>query len=479
MVGPTSCPGGRKEQLSDQVAAARSYASRRGIWGWIFFDWAAQPFFTVVTTFIFGPYFISRMAENPEAGQVAWGYGFAAAGFLIAVLSPILGAVADRTGARKPWIAFFAVLKIIGLCLLWFAVPGANLFWVLCAFSMAMVAAEFSIVFNDSMMPRLVPSNDIGRVSNIAWGLGYLGGMIVLIFVVLCLAASPETGTTIIGMKPLFGLDPVLGEDARITGPLAALWYFVFILPMFLFTPDAERGEPLRKALRSGFAELKVTLTEARKRSGLVRFLVARMIYQDGVNATLALGAGYAAALFSWTITEIGLFGMVMNVMAIFSCLVASRVDTRIGSKAVVIFSLVLLLLASIGIVSTGRDYTLFGLMPFASPTTQGLFSSAAEHAYLIYGLMIGAAFGPVQASSRSWFARSIKPEESGRYFGIYALAGRATSFLGPFLVATITALSGSAALGMSVLVIFFAVGLVLIAMTPYPADKLAATSPS
>ncbi len=165
-----------------------------------------------MTTFIFGPYFISRMAENPEAGRVAWGYGFAAAGFLIAVLSPIPGAVADRTGARKPRIAFFAVLKIIGLCLLWFAVPGANLFWVLCAFSMAMVAAEFSIVFNDSMMPRLVPSNDIGRVSNIARGLGYLGGMIVLIFVVLCLAASPETGTTIIGMKPLFGLDPVLGR---------------------------------------------------------------------------------------------------------------------------------------------------------------------------------------------------------------------------------------------------------------------------
>lgn len=136
--------------MSNQVAAARSYASRRGIWGWIFFDWAAQPFFTVVTTFIFGPYFISRMAGNPEAGQVAWGYGFAAAGFLIAVLSPILGAVADRTGARKPWIAFFAVLKIIGLCLLWFAVPGANLFWVLCAFSMAMVAAEFP---SSSMIP--------------------------------------------------------------------------------------------------------------------------------------------------------------------------------------------------------------------------------------------------------------------------------------------------------------------------------------
>jgi UMF1 family MFS transporter len=138
----------------------------------------------------------------------------------------------------------------------------------------------------------------------------------------------------------------------------------------------------------------------------------------------------------------------------------------------VVIGSLVLLLLATLGIVSTGRDHTFFGLLPFAESTAQGLFSTPAEHAYLIYGLMIGAAFGPVQASSRSWFARSIQPEESGRYFGIYALAGRATSFLAPFLVATVTAISGSAAVGMAVLVIFFAAGLYLTKMTPYPAER-------
>ena len=458
--------------MTDQAIVAHQYASRRGIWGWMLFDWAAQPFFTVVTTFIFGPYFISRMAESPEAGQIAWGYGIAAAGLLIAILSPVLGAVADRTGARKPWIGFFAVLKIAGLSLLWFAVPGASPLWVLLAFAIAMVAAEFSIVFNDSMMPRLVSREDIGRVSNIAWGLGYLGGMIVLIFVVLCLAGSPETGKTIIGIKPLFGLDPATGEDARITGPLAALWYLVFVLPMFLFTPDQARGEPLGIALRSGLSELKITLGEIRKRSGVARFLLARMVYQDGVNATLALGAGYAASLFSWTITEIGLFGMILNVMAIFSCLVASRVDTRFGSKAVVMGSLVLLFLAALGIVSTGRDYTFFGILPLHYTETTGLFATPAEHAYLIYGLLIGAAFGPVQASSRSWFARSIKPEESGRYFGIYALAGRATSFLGPFLVATITALSGSAALGMSALLLFFAVGFALTMATPYPADK-------
>ncbi len=452
--------------------AQDGYSSRRGVWGWIFFDWAAQPFFTVVTTFIFGPYFISRMAESPEAGQVAWGYGFAAAGLAVAILSPILGAVSDRTGPRKPWIAFFAIIKIVCLSLLWFAVPGANIYWVLLAFALAMVAAEFSIVFNDSMMPRLIPRDDIGRVSNIAWGLGYLGGMTVLIFIVFCLAASPETGKTIIGIDPLFGLDPKQGEDGRIAGPIAALWYFIFIMPMFFFTPDVAKGEPLGRALRSGLSELKTTLREVGKRPGLVRFLIARMVYQDGVNAMLALGAGYAAVLFGWSITEIGLFGMILNVMAIFSCLVASKLDTRLGSKAVVLGSIVLLLIASIGIVSTGHDYTLFGLFSFAHTEVGGLFATSAEHAYLVYGLMIGAAFGPVQASSRSWFARSIKPQESGRYFGIYALAGRATSFIGPFLVATVTVITGSAAVGMSVLVVLFAAGLLLAKAAPYPAES-------
>lgn len=464
--------------MSDQLVAVRSHVSRRGVWGWIFFDWAAQPFFTVIVTFIFGPYFISRMADTPEAGQVAWGYGFAAAGFVIAILSPVLGAIADKTGSRKPWIGFFAVLKIAGLLALWFAVPGASLFWVLLAFSIAMVSAEFSIVFNDSMMPRLVAAREIGKVSNLAWGLGYLGGVLVLIFVVVFLAASPETGKTLIGLPPLFGLDPASGEDARITGPIAALWYFVFIMPMFLFTPDQARGEPLRQAVRSGLAELRSTLGEVRKRPGIARFLAARLVYQDGLNAIVALGAGYAASLFHWSINEIGLFGMITNVSAILSCLVAARLDARIGSKAIVMGSLVLLLVASFGIVSTKADSLLLGLVLVDHAETKGLFSTVSEQVFLVYGLMIGAALGPVQASARSWFARSIKPEESGRYFGIYALAGRATSFLGPFLVATITALSQSAALGMSVLLLFFAVGLYLAAITPYPADKPLSSGP-
>ncbi|MER8992482.1 MFS transporter [Mesorhizobium sp. M0678] len=447
-------------------------ASGRGIWGWMLFDWAAQPFFTVVTTFIFGPYFVSRMASNPETGQAAWGYGIAAAGLVIAVLSPVLGSIADQTGPRKPWIALFAAVKITCLTLLWFAAPGSNLFLVVALFSLASVAAEFSTVFNDSMMPRLVPKSDIGRISNMAWGLGYLGGMIALIFVVTVMAGSPETGKTVVGLDPIFGLDPRLGEDARATGPLSAAWYFLFILPMFFFTPDAIKGIPIGPAVREGLSELKSTLAEVRKRSGIFRFLVARMIYQDGVNALLALGGTFAAAMFHWSITEIGLFGIILNVVAIVGCLVAARLDTALGSKTIVMISLVMLSIATIGIVSTGPGYTLFGAWVMPGLDGGGLFGTAAEKAYIFYGLLIGLAFGPVQASSRSYMARSVSAAESGRYFGIYALAGRATSFAAPFMVATITLASGSARLGMAAIVLFLGAGMAILIGTPYPADR-------
>ena len=156
---------------ADTGAAATGRTSKRGIWGWMFFDWAAQPFFTVVTTFIFGPYFVSRMASDPALGQAAWGYAIAASGFVIAILSPILGSIADQTGPKKPWIAFFAAIKIVSLAALWYAAPGSPLVPILMLYSLAAIAAEFSIVFNDSMMPRLVSKEDIGRVSNVAWGL--------------------------------------------------------------------------------------------------------------------------------------------------------------------------------------------------------------------------------------------------------------------------------------------------------------------
>jgi UMF1 family MFS transporter len=195
---------------------------------------------------------------------------------------------------------------------------------------------------------------------------------------------------------------------------------------------------PIANAVRTGLAELASTVREVRHRSGILRFLIARMIYQDGVNALLALGGVFAAGMFGWSTTEIGIFGIILNVVAIFGCLVAGWIDTRLGSKVVVTTSLVMLIIATLGIISTGPGYTLFGALQLANVDSGGLFGTPAEKAYILFGLLIGLAFGPVQASSRSYLARSVTAAEAGRYFGIYALAGRATSFLAPFMVATV-----------------------------------------
>lgn len=451
-------------------APSNPSASTLAIRSWMLFDWAAQPFFTVVITFIFGPYFVSRLAEDAVQGQAAWGYTVTIAGVIIALLAPILGAVADATGARKQWIAFFALIKITALLLLWFAAPGSALWLPMLCVICAMVAAEFSILFNDSMMPRLIPAQDIGRVSNLAWGLGYLGGLVVLFSVLLLLAGSPETGKTLLGIEPLFGLDATQGEDARITGPYAALWYFIFIMPMFLFTPDAHGGISLLRAISGTLRELRSTLAEAMQRKSLLRFLLARMVYQDGVNGLLALGGAFAASMFGWQTIEMGIYGILLLVVAIGGCAYAGRLDTQLGSKTVVLISLLLLIVATVGIVSTGPGYSLFGWLALSTVDSGALFATAAEKVYIGFGLLIGIAFGPVQASSRAYLARSVNVDEAGRYFGLYALSGRATAFLAPMAVASLTLYTDSARIGMSALLVFLIVGLWLLLKTPYPA---------
>lgn len=458
--------------MESSLAVTRSQAnSRFGIWSWMLFDWAAQPFFTVVLTFIFGPYFVSRLAQDAVIGQATWGYTVTISGVIIALLAPVLGSIADASGPRKPWIAFFALIKIASLLLLWLAAPGSALWLPMLCVICATVAAEFSIVFNDSMMPRLLPPEQIGRVSNQAWALGYIGGLVALFAVLLLLAANPQSGTTLLGIPALFGLDPARGEDARITGPLASVWYLIFILPMFVWTPDSRSQRSLGVALRHGLGELRRTIGDLKQRPGLVRFLIARMTYQDGVNGLLALGGTFAAGMFGWQTLEMGLYGIMLLVIAIGGCYGASWLDGRLGSKAVVVMSLACLIVATLGIISTGPGYTLFGLMALSPADSGGPFGTAAEKAYILFGMLVGLAFGPVQASSRSYMARSVGAEEAGRYFGIYSLAGRATSFLAPLSVASLTLWADSARIGMSALVVFLVVGFVILLKSPYPAS--------
>src|SRR5207245_1516012 len=268
----------------------REYPRRAAVISWIFFDWAAQPYFTLITTFVFAPYFAGFVAPDPGQGQALWGFATAAAGLMIALLSPVLGAIADASGRRKPWIAGFGALLVIGASLMWFGKPGdpSVIPALLLAYSIASVGVEFATVFNNAMMPTLVPPDRIGRLSGTGWAAGYIGGILSLVLVLGFLAANPETGRTLFGLAPLFGLDPVSHQGDRITGPLTGIWFIIFVLPMFLLTPDYPAKRPIREALREGLSGLKRTLGELPKQKSVAAFLLANMIYTDELVARMS-----------------------------------------------------------------------------------------------------------------------------------------------------------------------------------------------
>ncbi len=443
----------------------RNYPPRSAVISWIFFDWAAQPYFTLITTFVFAPYFATHVASDPASGQSLWGFATAAAGLMIALMSPVLGAIADASGRRKPWIAAFGALLVIGSGLMWFGKPGdvGVVPPLLLAYAIATVGVEFATVFNNAMMPTLVPPDRIGRLSGTGWATGYVGGILSLILVLGFLAASPDTGRTLFGFMPLFGLDPVTHQGDRITGPLTGIWFIIFVLPMFLLTPDYPAKRPVGEALREGLTDLRQTLAELPKRKSLAAFLLANMIYTDGLVSLFAFGGIYAAGTFGWNTIQIGTFGILLAIAGTFGAWLGGKLDDSLGPKRVIAGSMLILLFSIAAILLVDKDSILF--VKVAPPAPGGaLFASSAERAYLLLGCLIGAAGGPLQAASRTLLIRLAPQDRIAQYFGLFALTGKVTSFIGPLLIGVITELTENQKAGMAVLVLFFVAGLALLA---------------
>ena len=313
----------------------KTYPPRSAVLGWMLFGWAAEPYFTLITTFVFAPYFATHVAADPASGQSLWGFATAAAGMVIALASPVLGAIADASGRRKPWIAAFGALLVIGSGLMWVGKPGDTSVIppLLIAYGIATIGVEFAIVFNNAMMPSLVPPDKIGRLSGTGWALGYVGGILSLILVLGFLAASPETGRTLFGFTPLFGLDPVSHQGDRITGPLTGLWFVIFALPMFLLTPDFPPKLSARQALREGLSDLRETLKELPKRRSMAAFLLANMIYTDGLVSLFAFGGIYAAGTFGWNTIQIGSFGILLAIAGTLGAWLGGKLDDCVGTE--------------------------------------------------------------------------------------------------------------------------------------------------
>jgi UMF1 family MFS transporter len=429
---------------------------RRGVFAWMLFDWANQPFQTLIVTFVFAPYFVAEVIGDPVRGQAMWGAAAAVGGAAVALLAPVLGAVADRTGARKRWVAAFSVPYVLGCIGFWAATPGMpDPAFVLAAYVVAFVGSEFGQVFTNAMLPGLAPRGEIGRVSGSGWALGYAGGLVALILTLALLAPAPGSERTVIGIAPILGLDVAAGEPARATGPLSALWYLAFAAPLFLFTPDAP-ARPARGALRAGLADLVATVREVRRHSSLFTFLIASMVYRDALAALFTFGGIYAAGVLGWGLFQLGLFGIVAAGVGAVGAWVGGRADRALGPRPVIVVSIWALIAVGAVALMTTRSSVL------GVPVAPG--STLPDAVFFAAGGVLGAAAGALQAASRTMLVHQAEGRVApGQAFGLYALSGKATAFLGPALIAVVTAASGSQRLGASPVIVLFLIGLALL----------------
>ena len=443
----------------------RERTTTRGLVGWVLFDWATQPFYTLVVTFLFAPYFVNGFVTDPAYGQTVWAYTTSIAQLVAAILAPVLGAIADAGLARKPWIAGFSVLLVAGLSGLWFAIPGEM--WllpvVLISFGIATIGAELATVFTNAMMPGLVSGKRLGTLSGIGWAVGYVGGLVSLALVAGLIVADPSSGKTLLGLPPLVQLDVATREGDRLVGPFSALWYLVFVLPLFLFTPD-RRDNVSGNVVQAGLGQLLRAVKDlVRNHGAIALFLIARMLYADGLGAVFAFGGIYAGSVFGWGATELGLFGIVLTIAGTIGAALGGVLDDRAGSRTVIVTALCLFIVASIGVLSIDPDEILFFVPVAPKIAGSAPFSSAGEQAYLAFAVLIGLAAGPIQASSRTLLARLCPPDKTTEFFGFYAFSGKITAFAAPLAIGVVTAATDSQRLGISAALAFLIVGLLLL----------------
>ena len=431
--------------------------SRRRVWGWYFFDWASQPYNTLLLTFIFGPY-IKELLGSGTTAQTVWAGGIAAAGLAIAVLSPVLGAIADAGGRRRGWIWLFSAFYVLGAAGLWWTAPGhVHLGLTLTLFALGLVGMEFATTFTNAYLPELGPRAELGRISGNGWAFGYLGGFIALLITLLFFAESATTGHTFAGIPPILGLDPATREGTRAVGPLTALWYAVFMVPFFLWVHDPPRKRRAARsgAVRRGLAELGGTLRRLPRKRGLAAFLGASMLYRDALNAIYGIGGIYAAGVLGWGAVDAGVFGIIAIVSGTVFTWAGGRADGRFGPRPVIVAAGLILTAVVVVIAGVSRT-SVFGI-----PVAPG--SRLPDVIFYIVGAVIGGAGGTLQTASRTMMVHMAEPGRMTEGFGLYALAGKASSFLAPALIAGVTLLSGSQQIGVLPLIVLLVLGLVLL----------------
>ncbi|MBU1193664.1 MAG: MFS transporter [Proteobacteria bacterium] len=403
-------------------------ADRKTLFGWVMFDFANSAYTTLVVTFIYGTYFVKAIASDEIAGTALWSRGVTITALSVALLSPFLGAIADKTNLRKRFLLISTIVTVAGTVFLYFVKPG-QVMLALWGFVISNIAFELTNVFYNAFLPEIASKDKIGRLSGIGWGVGYIGGLAAMVIAMVGFV-SPET--------PWFGFTREAGANIRATNLLVGAWFAVFAIPLFAFVrqPFNHCKDSIGQITRQGFSDIITTVREIKKYKQIATLLLARMIYNDGLVTIFAFGGIYAAGTFGFSFNEIMIFGICINIAAGIGALIMGFFDDRLGGKKTIQISNIAL-----------------GFATFLAAVSPG------KTGFWIACILIGLFAGPNQSASRSLLGRFVPKENETQFFGFFAFSGKLTAFMGPLLLGVLTQVFNSQRAGVAAVILFFVFG--------------------
>lgn len=441
--------------MSDSSPAPAPFkADNKAIFGWCMYDLANSAFTTMIVTFIYATFFTKYIVGIENEGATVWSWGVSATAIAVAILSPFMGAIADKGGLRKRFLVIFTGICILATVGTYFALPAVypsaitgmggavgalprsewivrpDMWMALVLFVIANIAFEMGGVFYNAFLPDIAPPDKIGRISGYGWALGYVGGIVAMLISYFLFIATDT---------PFFGLvSTEAGANVRATNLFVAVWFLVFTIPILVWVKEdkskvVKSDEPL---FSSTLKSLKTTFTEIRQFKDIMTFLIARLLYNDGVVTIFFFGGIFATTEYQFTFQKLMWFGIVLNVTAAVGAFALGFLDDILGGKKTILISLVALSICTVLVLAVKN-----------------------ETVFWIAGALVGIFVGPNQAASRSLMGRFVPPDKENEFYGFFALSGKATAFLGPLLFGLLTATFDSQRAGLTIVVVFFAIG--------------------
>lgn len=461
---PAAAPGGPPTQARERID--------RGALGWALYEGARNPWVIVCIIYVFAPYVATTVIGDPVEGQAQIADLNKWSGLIAAFVAPILGAAADRAGGRKLPLAIVTAIMATAMTLCWFVAPGP-MAWTWFPL-LLVVSGLFGLneALHNSMLPGATTPRLLPHVSGLGLALGNAAGLLILVFTLVFLAFPGHVNWSFIPAAPAFGLDPKAFEPQRIVPVICGVWFALFAIPLMLWTPDTQRGEPWGQAIRNGVGAVISTLRKLKSLGSVGRFLIARMLYADAKTAILVIGGVYVSGVMHWGLIEMTIYGIVLSTLAVLGGFVGGWLDDAVGPKRAIMIEIGMTCAALILQVSINREMIFFQPMAPVKVWDVPYFATLQELTLLAVVCVLAVFITAAYASSRTLMTRLSPPAMVGELFGLYALAGTATSWLGPLLVSAVTRTTQSQQIGFVSLAVLLIAGLVVLTGVRAPARQ-------